>query len=149
MIRKCFPFLDSLFASEPIHQGGDRRAAYRYAPVNDALQLGWHGEEGLSMIPCHILDISVGGIAVYAEGDPPPTSSLLLRLPDCDPENEAGWVAAEVIRSTIDKKGTKFLLNLRFVDGCPYEFFRLITAGDPKEIRRLDLAPEFDPRYWR
>ncbi len=130
-------------------RGADRRNACRYAPVSDAVTMGWWQGGVYRTQACHLLDISMSGMGVRSNVTPEGVKEVGIKAGVGPGIEEREWVPLDVVRVIPLKRNGPFKVQLRFRGSCPYEFFRDITAGGAIEVRILDAAPEFDPRYWR
>jgi len=126
----------------------DRRNAPRYSSKGAAV-IGWSEGEEYRTVTATLIDISLGGFSAWVEAFPPRGGPVWLRL---DGEDSSSWVRAGVI-STI-KSGcffwTRRRVRFRFLEACPYDFFKAAIEGFTRENRYSD--PMFDGvnnRYWR
>jgi hypothetical protein len=145
------PARRSLFSTflDRWHASGDRRAACRYAPVHDAVTMRWTQDGSCRTQSCKLLDISLSGMSVLSQVAPEGAREVDIKS-GTDPEAEdRPWVSLQLVRVVPLKRKGPFKVQLRFPEGCPYDLFREITAGDAFEGRIANTAAEFDPRYWR
>lgn len=146
------PARRNLFTSlfQPGDNWADRRASCRYAPVSDAVTMGWWEDGQYRTQPCSLLDISMGGLGLRSAVAPQGVAEVGVKVGVGPEIEDREWVPVDLVRIIpLRRKGGPFKIQLRFRGSCPYEFFRDITAGGAIEVRILDAAPEFDPRYWR
>jgi hypothetical protein len=128
---------------------GDRRAAPRYASKGTAAVIGWPEGDEHRTIDATLIDISMGGFSAWVETFPPRGVPVWLRL---DGENPSPWLKATVV-ATI-KTGcffwTRRRVRLRFLEACPYEFFKGAIEGFTCEVHYRDQMFEgSNSRYWR
>jgi hypothetical protein len=128
---------------------GDRRGSQRYATRGTPAVIGWSVGEEYRTIPATLIDISLGGFAAAVETFPPSGEAVWLRL-DC--ENPSPWLKATVVATS--KSGyfrwARRRVRLRFLENCPYEFFKAAIEGFTREYQYPDGAIEgFSGRQWR
>ncbi len=98
----------------------------RYPARETRAVLTWIEESQVKTIPCELLNISGGGVAVITAAEPPRAQSCWFSLetppPGLDPvESEVQGIALDPAGSTI--------LRLRFLDLCPMALFDLAVKG--------------------
>ena len=129
--------------------GGDRRSAPRYPTSGTAAVIGWTEGGEQRTIAATLIDISMGGFSAWVETFPPREGTVWLHL---DGEDPSTCLKASVI-ATI-KTGclfwTRRQVRFRFVDDCPYDFFKGAIEGFTYENHYRD--PMFEgsnSRHWR
>ena len=128
---------------------GDRRAAPRYPTRGTAAVIGWPEGEEYRTVAATLIDISMGGFSAWVEAFPPRGGPVWLRL---DGENPSPWVKAYVIETITSGHlfWARRRVRLRFLESCPYDFFKAAIEGFTREIPYSDEVIEgFDGRYWR
>jgi diguanylate cyclase (GGDEF)-like protein/PAS domain S-box-containing protein len=130
----------------------DRRHATRYPTRNTTAVLGWlDGCKGCKL-PSSLKNISASGALVETEFDnlPLPNTNVMIRLVS----NETDWVMrAQVVdvytpqapgrfsfRKRPEKVGTQ--VRLRFLESCPYEFFKASISGFVVQCLGVEPIPE-------
>jgi hypothetical protein len=126
----------------------DRRTAMRYATKGTLAVIGWSVGAEYQTIAATLIDISLGGFMASVETFPPLGEAVWLRL---DGENPSPWIKASVVGT--DKTGlfrwTRRRVRLRFLEDCPYEFFKAAIEGFTREYECPDGTIEgFDGRHW-
>jgi hypothetical protein len=127
----------------------DRRSAPRYATRGTAAVIGWAVGEEYRTIPATLIDISLGGFSAWVETFPPRGDAVWLRL---DGENPSPWVKAGVIEANTTGClfWTRKRVRLRFLETCPYEFFKAAIEGFTHETHHdSDPIEGFNSRQWR
>jgi hypothetical protein len=99
--------------------------------------------------------MSLSGFSACVRTAPALEESVWLRL---DGENPLPWVEAKLITGVAMKSGGLFRtrhwfrLHLRFLEPCPYDFFKAAIEGfirDRDIPRSNDMITRYDGRYWR
>jgi hypothetical protein len=132
----------------------DARSAPRYDAKESAVLLRWTEHEDFRTVPALLEDFSMGGALVASDCPPPLDATVLLRLVDspCSEILEArvvGLGAPSKPRGAAVPR-RRFLINLKFVEPCTYEFFKAVIdwmITEKPHPQRYD--PNFDARDWR
>src|SRR3954471_9715373 len=127
----------------------ERRSMARYTTRGTAAVIGWAIGQEYRTIPATLIDISLGGFSASVETFPPRKESVWLRL---DGEDPSPWVKAIMIesRTTGCLFWTRRRVRLRFLEDCPYDFFKGAIVGFTLEFQPRDQPIEgFGSRYWR
>jgi hypothetical protein len=127
----------------------DRRTAPRYATKGTAAVIGWAVGEEYRTIPATLIDISLGGFSAWVEAFPPRGEAVWLRL---DGEKPSPWVKASVVEANTTGClfWTRKRVRLRFLENCPYDFFKAAIDGFTTEIHyEHNMIEGFHSRYWR
>ena len=127
----------------------ERRSAPRYASQGTAAFIGWSDGDDQRTIPATLIDISMGGFSAWVDSYPPRGVPVWLRLDgaSCSP-----WLKANVVAT--GRSGYLFWsrrrVRLRFLEPCPYDFFKEAIQGFTREVNYLDQTFEgANRRYWR
>ena len=126
-----------------------RRDAQRYLSKGAVAVLGWPEGEAYRTVEARLIDISMGGFSAWVEVFPPRGGAVWLRL---DGEKPSAWLKAGVV-STI-KNGFSFWarrrVRCRFLESCPYEFFKAAIEGFTRDHHSRDaLLESFYRNLWR
>ncbi len=103
----------------------DRRAAYRQTATFGRAWLGWHEGQAFLSRPAFVLDISMGGCLIAAEGEPPMYRTVSIRL---DGPLLPVWFEARVLQVRGGDAAIR-AVRLIFADSCPYELFMAVAYG--------------------
>jgi hypothetical protein len=128
----------------------DRRAAPRYPTRGTAAVIGWAEGEEYCTIAATLLDISLGGFSASVEAFPPRGEAVWLRIEGDN--SPSPWVRASVIEANTTGClfWTRKRIRLRFVESCPYEFFKAAIEGFTRQVGDADEPTEgFTRRDWR
>ena len=95
--------------------------------------IGWSEGEEHRTIAATLIDISMGGFSAWVETFPPEGGPVWLRL---DGETPTPWLKAKVVAKV--KSGWFFrsrcMVRLRFLESCPYDFFKGAIDGFAREF---------------
>jgi hypothetical protein len=128
----------------------DRREAPRYVANGTAALIGWNEGQEQRTTAARLVDISMGGFAAWVEAFPPRGGPVLLRL---EGEPPSPWIKAAIVATS--RRGwplwTRRIVRLRFLEVCPYDFFKAAIEHFAAEFRYDDDMPYdgFDARHWR
>jgi hypothetical protein len=119
----------------------ERRGSPRYAPVRDAVQLGWWEGADFRTAPGQLTDLSHGGAALIAEFPVVESDAFWVRLVRAGP---SGWVPASVAGVEASELGGE-RVRLAFPEPCPYDFFRAVVFGTPPAPGLAPARPAATP----
>jgi hypothetical protein len=127
----------------------DRRTAPRYPTRGAPAVITWAEDNEYQTIEAVLIDISMGGFSAWVENFPPRGQPVWLRL---DGETPSAWLKASVIAT--NKTGFLFWnrrrVRFRFLEACPYDFFKAAVEGFAEEVyRRNEKLEGFYRRHWR
>jgi len=114
-----------------------------------AAVIGWAEGEEHRTTPATLIDISLGGFAATVETFPPPGKTVWLRL---DGDSPSSWVKAAVIETITTGffRWARRRVRLRFLEGCPYDFFKAAIEGFSHQIAYPDDPDDvFHDKKWR
>jgi hypothetical protein len=116
----------------------DRRAAPRYPTRGTAAVIGWAEGEEYRTIAATLIDISLGGFFATVESFPPRGEAVWLRIGGDN--NPSPWVKASVIEANTTGClfWTRKRVRLRFLESCPYEFFKAAIEGFTRQFGDAD-----------
>lgn len=132
--------------ANPSLSAEDRRAAHRQIATVGRAWLGWHEGQEFLMKPAFVLDISLGGCLMAAQGEPPLHRKALIRL---DGPLLPVWFEARVLHVRGGDAEVR-AVRLIFADSCPYELFMAVAYGqahrDAEDQRSPSRASPRDGR---
>jgi hypothetical protein len=128
---------------------GERRNASRYETKGTAAFIGWSEQGEYRTVAATLIDISMGGFSAWIKTVPPPAEDVWLRL---DGEDPPRWIKAHVV--AMYKTGclswARRRVRLRFLEPCPYDFFKAAIEGFTREVTQTDnIIEKFHSRFWR
>ena len=103
----------------------DRRSAGRQIATVGRAWLGWREGQEFLVKPAFVLDISMGGCLMAAEGEPPLHRKALIRL---DGPLLPVWFEARVLQVRGGAAAIR-AVRLIFADSCPYDLFMAVAYG--------------------
>lgn len=107
------------------HISLDRRAYPRFPAADDRVWLGWWATDSrFAAVAARLVDVSRGGARLMVAEPPPAADYVWIR--SADPQ--ASCVQGEVLEVSRPDRGD-FVARVRFLDGCPDDFFDLVTRG--------------------
>ena len=130
----------------PSRSPEDRRAAHRQTAKVGRAWLGWHEGQAFLSKPAFVLDISMGGCLIAAEGEPPMHRTVSIRL---DGPLLPVWFEARVLQVRGGEAAIR-AVRLIFADSCPYELFMAVAYGQANREAsgRQPPLPGFHGNGW-
>ena len=128
----------------------ERRVGCRYEAAKGPVVLGWWNGPKFETAEMALRDISLSGASAVTETPPPDSAPIWLRLND---PAHPDWVEANVV-AVIARRRHPALVRMKFLESCPYEFFKAAIRGivPPGEAEGLVQAGHhrsyWAGRYW-
>ena len=127
----------------------ERRRVCRYIVKDPAAQMGWWENEAFRSAPCKILDLSIQGSYLEADGRATPAADQAIWLrPEGIPEHE--WIKGIVVGNRRGFFGP-CKLRVRFDSPLEYELFNQLVYGRGHllETPERDLPEHERNHIWR
>src|SRR4051812_42571158 len=109
----------------------DRRAAPRYPSKGAHAFLEWEDGGEVRRIPARLGDISMGGLSASVDSFPPGGAAVRVRLDDPRSPPVETLLIATITKGLF--AWTRRSVRLRFLEPCPYEFFKAAIEGFYRE----------------
>jgi hypothetical protein len=127
----------------------DLRSTTRYAASGTPVLIAWGEGDGHQTAAGTLINIGLGGSAVQVTTFPPNEGPVWIRLTH---SQSLPWIEASVVETI--KRGrfawTRRFVRLRFIEPCPYDFFKAAIEGFSREVQLPDFeADGFSTRDWR